>query len=71
MVNVIIYLIGMVITYYYFREKNSDGSLVESWGDIIYTFIVSLSSWFGVLIMLLIELMKLSINDDNKPPKWL
>lgn len=70
----IIYAIGFVITWIVFKYLIR-GSEPENnqWKDIMITFIISIFSWIGLILLCVIWFMFYFKNNDTllKPPKWL
>lgn len=74
----IYYIIGFFLAYFILKYKFSDKD--RNWNDIIVTFLLSLSSWLYIimLIMTYITIIVVSfmsaiptVLKNIKPPKWL
>lgn len=58
----IFYIIGYILIFRMFIRL--PGHLVDDWALVFLAFFFSLTSWFGLLIML-------AFTSKSKPPKWL
>jgi hypothetical protein len=67
-----LYLVGFVLTWVYCKIKRTQYDNDCDWPNIIFTLIVSLYSWLGLLlVVLMIMTDKFPMNKLPKPPKWL
>jgi RsiW-degrading membrane proteinase PrsW (M82 family) len=66
----IIYLIGFIITYIICKITRNQ-SKENTWKDVFITFLISLFSWVGVIIIIIIYLVWYINKNCKNPPKWL
>ncbi len=63
---ILIYLLGYILAYIGMRKMPF---AKRSWNSVISALILSILSWIGVLLTLMVIISEIDIK--SKPPKWL
>ena len=71
---IITYIIGFLLSYIIIKKFGRTNDNANEWDDVMSTFLLSMFSWFTVIVIGAIEYKKifkmLGIR-TFKPPKWL
>lgn len=74
MISLIIYLVGIIISYIVFRKNSLKKNLGKrTWKNISWNFLCSIYSWVALLIFYIIAIINWIEEDSEnyKPPKFL
>ena len=71
---IITYIIGFLLSYIIIKKFGRTNDNANEWSDVMFTFLLSMFSWFILIVIGVIEYKKifkmLGIR-TFKPPKWL
>ncbi len=69
----IIYFIGYILLYIIIKKFLRTDENDNEFKDVITTFLISLTSWLGIIFIFIISFKDIlkHLNGKIKPPKWL
>lgn len=69
----IIYFIGYILLYIIIKKFLRTDENDNEFKDVITTFLISLTSWLGIILIFIISFKDIIeyLNGKIKPPKWL